>query len=110
MPDGDWWGAWDSNPEPKPYEGSALTIELTPRHRKNVAEAGAGDCARSRLRSHVSRPRSTPQALAINAHTLFGNSRDERTREFFALMEWVIQNGLNRYDYGVFSLADHSRS
>ncbi len=28
--------------------------------------------------------------LAVNAHTLYGKSKDERTREFFALMDWVI--------------------
>ena len=25
------WGCWDSNPEPKDYESSALTVELQPR-------------------------------------------------------------------------------
>ncbi len=24
----DWWAHWDSNPEPKDYESSALTVEL----------------------------------------------------------------------------------
>ncbi len=24
------WGCWDSNPEPKDYESSALTVELQP--------------------------------------------------------------------------------
>ena len=25
---GEWWAHWDSNPEPKDYESSALTVEL----------------------------------------------------------------------------------
>ena len=25
-----YWGCWDSNPEPKDYESSALTVELQP--------------------------------------------------------------------------------
>ena len=29
--------------------------------------------------------------LAINAHTLFGDSKKERTREFFALLDWLVQ-------------------
>lgn len=29
--------------------------------------------------------------LAINAHTLFGNSKKERNREFFALLDWLIK-------------------
>lgn len=29
--------------------------------------------------------------LAVNAHTLWGKGKDERDREFFALLEWVIQ-------------------
>ena len=24
----EWWAHWDSNPEPKDYESSALTVEL----------------------------------------------------------------------------------
>jgi len=28
--------------------------------------------------------------LGINAHTLYGNSKEERRREFFALMTWLI--------------------
>jgi hypothetical protein len=30
------------------------------------------------------------QFLAVNAHTLFGNGKDERRREFFALLEWIV--------------------
>ncbi len=29
--------------------------------------------------------------LAINAHTLYGKSKTERNREFFALLEWLVQ-------------------
>lgn len=29
--------------------------------------------------------------LGVNAHTLFGKSDDERNREFFALLDWIIQ-------------------
>jgi len=29
--------------------------------------------------------------LAINAHLLYGQSEEERTREFFALLEWLVQ-------------------
>jgi hypothetical protein len=29
--------------------------------------------------------------LALNAHTLFGKSKVERNREFFALLDWIIQ-------------------
>ncbi len=29
--------------------------------------------------------------LAINAHTLYGKSKTERNREFFALLDWIIQ-------------------
>ena len=29
--------------------------------------------------------------LAINAHSLFGDSEEERTREFFALLDWLVQ-------------------
>jgi endonuclease/exonuclease/phosphatase family metal-dependent hydrolase len=29
--------------------------------------------------------------LAVNAHLLYGKSKDERTREFFALLEWLVQ-------------------
>ena len=29
--------------------------------------------------------------LAVNAHLLYGQSEEERTREFFALLEWLVQ-------------------
>lgn len=29
--------------------------------------------------------------LGINAHTLFGDSKEERTREFFALLSWLVE-------------------
>ena len=29
--------------------------------------------------------------LGVNAHTLYGNSKEERSREFFALLDWIIQ-------------------
>jgi hypothetical protein len=29
--------------------------------------------------------------LGVNAHTLFGASKTERTREFFALLKWLVQ-------------------
>jgi hypothetical protein len=29
--------------------------------------------------------------LALNAHLLYGKSEDERTREFFALLDWLVQ-------------------
>lgn len=28
--------------------------------------------------------------LGVNAHMLYGNSKDERNREFFALLDWII--------------------
>lgn len=29
--------------------------------------------------------------LGVNAHMLYGNSKEERNREFFALLDWIIQ-------------------
>jgi len=29
--------------------------------------------------------------LGVNAHTLYGNSKDERSREFYALLDWIVQ-------------------
>ena len=29
--------------------------------------------------------------LGVNGHTLYGNSKDERTREFFALLNWIVR-------------------
>ena len=29
--------------------------------------------------------------LAVNAHLLYGQSKEERTREFFALLEWLVR-------------------
>ena len=34
--------------------------------------------------------------LGLNAHALFGKSRDERAREFFALLEWIIRRAKSR--------------
>lgn len=34
---------------------------------------------------------SSVDFLAVNAHLLFGQSERERTREFFALLEWLVQ-------------------
>src|SRR5690606_16885755 len=30
------------------------------------------------------------QFLAVNAHMLYGAGKDERRREFFALLEWIV--------------------
>ena len=29
--------------------------------------------------------------LGVNAHALYGNSKEERNREFFALLDWIVQ-------------------
>ena len=34
--------------------------------------------------------------LGVNAHTLFGQSTEERNREFFALLDWVVQRAKSR--------------
>lgn len=34
--------------------------------------------------------------LAVNAHTLFGNSEEERTREFNALIDWLVKRAKSR--------------
>ncbi len=34
--------------------------------------------------------------LGVNAHTLYGKSKDERDREFFALLNWIVNRAKSR--------------